>query len=186
MLLSCVPFSLNPHSLHVCDKIPTPRMTGSASRSARPYLSSDSFTRSHICAFSPAVWNNLWGPAEKPRVSLLSCFFPRCLTASIKVCQAVMCSGEGNGNPLQYSCLENPMDRGGWRAMVHGVTKVRLDLATKQQQCAWLSCLLYTWGPGHIAASDFVGLKWGLTFCISNKIPSGAVAADFQPTLWEA
>ena len=31
--------------------------------------------------------------------------------------------GEGNGNPLQYSCLENPMDRGGWWASVHGVAK---------------------------------------------------------------
>ena len=31
--------------------------------------------------------------------------------------------GEGNGNPLQYSCLENFMDRGAWRATVHGVTK---------------------------------------------------------------
>ena len=31
--------------------------------------------------------------------------------------------GEGNGNPLQYSCLENPMDRGAWRATVHGVAK---------------------------------------------------------------
>ena len=31
--------------------------------------------------------------------------------------------GEGHGNPLQYSCLENPMDRGAWRATVHGVTK---------------------------------------------------------------
>ena len=30
--------------------------------------------------------------------------------------------GEGNDNPLQYSCLENPMDRGAWRATVHGVT----------------------------------------------------------------
>ena len=30
--------------------------------------------------------------------------------------------GEGNGNPLQYSCLENPMDRGAWKATVHGVT----------------------------------------------------------------
>ena len=29
----------------------------------------------------------------------------------------------GNGNPLQYSCLENPMDRGTWQATVHGVTK---------------------------------------------------------------
>ena len=33
--------------------------------------------------------------------------------------------GEGNGNPLQYSCLDNPMDRGAWQATVHGVTKNR-------------------------------------------------------------
>ena len=31
--------------------------------------------------------------------------------------------GEGNGNPLQYSCLGNPRDRGAWWATVHGVTK---------------------------------------------------------------
>ena len=31
--------------------------------------------------------------------------------------------GEGHGNPLQYSCLENPMDRGPWQATVHRVTK---------------------------------------------------------------
>ena len=31
--------------------------------------------------------------------------------------------GVGNGNPLQYSCLKNPIDRGAWRATVHGVTK---------------------------------------------------------------
>ena len=31
--------------------------------------------------------------------------------------------GGVNGNPLQYSCLGNPMDRGGWQAMVHGVAK---------------------------------------------------------------
>ena len=33
------------------------------------------------------------------------------------------CPGEGNGNPLQYSCLENPMDRGAWQATVHEVAK---------------------------------------------------------------
>ena len=33
--------------------------------------------------------------------------------------------GEGNGNPLQCSCLENPMERGGWRATVHGVAESR-------------------------------------------------------------
>ena len=38
--------------------------------------------------------------------------------------------GEGNGNPLQYSCLENSMDRGAWRATVHGVARVGHDLAT--------------------------------------------------------
>ena len=31
--------------------------------------------------------------------------------------------GEGNGSPLQYSCLGNPMDRGAWRATVHGAAK---------------------------------------------------------------
>ena len=36
--------------------------------------------------------------------------------------------GEGNGNPLQYSCLENPMDRGAWKAIVHRVTKSRTRL----------------------------------------------------------
>ena len=39
--------------------------------------------------------------------------------------------GEGNGNPLQYSCLGNPMDRGVWQATAHGITRVRHDLATK-------------------------------------------------------
>ena len=40
--------------------------------------------------------------------------------------------GEGNGNPLQYSCLENPMDRRAWQSTVHGVTK-------SQTQLKWLS-----------------------------------------------
>ena len=35
--------------------------------------------------------------------------------------------GEGNGSPSQYSCLENPIDREGWQATVHGVTK-ELDM----------------------------------------------------------
>ena len=37
--------------------------------------------------------------------------------------------GEGNGNPLQYSCLGNPMDRGAWWAIVHGVIKSRTQLS---------------------------------------------------------
>ena len=38
-------------------------------------------------------------------------------------------SGEGNGNQLQYPCLENPMDRGAWYATVHGVAKSRTRLS---------------------------------------------------------
>ena len=38
-------------------------------------------------------------------------------------------TGEGNGTPLQYSCLENPMDRGAWWAAVHGVAKSRTRLS---------------------------------------------------------
>ena len=37
--------------------------------------------------------------------------------------------GEGNGNPLQYSCLGNPMDRGAWQATVHGVANSRIQLS---------------------------------------------------------
>ena len=38
-------------------------------------------------------------------------------------------SGGGNGNPFQYSCLVNPMDREAWQGIVHGVTKSRMGLS---------------------------------------------------------
>jgi len=47
------------------------------------------------------------------------------------ICGPGRSPGEGNGNPLQYYYLENPMDRGAWRATVHGVTRVEHDLVTK-------------------------------------------------------
>ena len=45
--------------------------------------------------------------------------------------------GEGNGSPLQYSCLENSMDRGVWQATVHEVRKSRTWLITAQHMCTW-------------------------------------------------
>ena len=42
---------------------------------------------------------------------------------------SLSCIGEGNGTPLQYSCLENPMDRGAWWAAVHGAAKSRTRLS---------------------------------------------------------
>jgi len=49
---------------------------------------------------------------------------------------------EGNCNLLQYSCLENPIDRGAWQTTVHGVTRVRHDLATKPQPPIYLIFVL--------------------------------------------
>ena len=48
---------------------------------------------------------------------------------------------EGNGNPLQYSCLENPMDRGAWQATVYRVTRVGHNLVTKERE-RLISCCL--------------------------------------------
>ena len=41
--------------------------------------------------------------------------------------------GGGLGNPLQYSCLENPMDRGAWQATVHGVAQSQTQLSAHEQ-----------------------------------------------------
>ena len=51
--------------------------------------------------------------------------------------------GEGNGNPLQYSCLENSMDGGAWWAIVHGVTKSRTELSnfTETSHCSNSPCV---------------------------------------------
>ena len=58
--------------------------------------------------------------------------------------------GEGNANPLQYSCLGNPMDRGAWRAITHGVIKSRTWLSMQQQhqasrrpRLAFNQCLIF-------------------------------------------
>ena len=50
------------------------------------------------------------------------------------------CPGEGNGNPLQYLCLGNPMDRGAWQATVHGVTKsqTRLSCLNNNEKPHWV------------------------------------------------
>ena len=52
----------------------------------------------------------------------------------------------GNGNPFQYSCLGNPMDRGAWWATVHGEARVKQDLVTKQRPVTKLFSL--SWRAG--------------------------------------
>ena len=46
--------------------------------------------------------------------------------------------GGGNDNPLQYSCLENPMDSGAWQAVVHGITKSQTRLSTHGHTLQWM------------------------------------------------
>ena len=59
-------------------------------------------------------------------------FLPFSIIGYYKILNIVSCAiqyGEGNGTPLQYSCLENPMDGGAWKAAVHGVSKSRTRLS---------------------------------------------------------
>ena len=52
--------------------------------------------------------------------------FPKVMTLQLIILNtSKIIIGEGNGNPLQYSCLENPMDGEAWQAVVHGVAKSR-------------------------------------------------------------
>ena len=51
-------------------------------------------------------------------------------------------SGKGNGNPFQYSCLENPTDRGAWQATVHSVAKSQTPLSNQHFDSAVLEILL--------------------------------------------
>ena len=50
--------------------------------------------------------------------------------------------GGGHGNPLQYSCLRNPMDRGAWWAIIHRVTKSQTQLSTHTHILPWVPHLM--------------------------------------------
>ena len=77
--------------------------------------------------------------------------------------------GEGNGTPLQYSCLENPMDGGAWKAAVHGVAKSRTRLndftftfhfhALEKEMATHSSVLAWDGGAGWAAVSG-VAQSW--------------------------
>ena len=87
----------------------------------------------------------VYGPLSSKRYL---CFLIHCLDLS----------GEGNGNPLQYSCLENSMDEGAWWATVHGITKSRTrmsdftftfylprELSSKESACQCKKCGFDPW-----------------------------------------
>ena len=86
--------------------------------------------------------------------------------------------GEGNGNPLQYSCLENPMDRGVWQATVLGVTRVGYDLVTKPPPPPFLMCCLFLWY--NIVHDQAVLAKW--VFSISQIKKNAFISTLFLPS----
>ena len=104
--------------------------------------------------------------------------------------------GEGNGTPLQYSCLENPMDRGAWWATVHGVVKsqtwlsdftftfhfhaLEKEMATHSSVLAWR--IPGTGEPGGLSSmrSHRVGHDW--SDLAAAAAPSEIVSLFFQPS----
>ena len=82
---------------------------------------------------------------------------PKGLFGQPNICMLLwLIFGEGNGNPLQYSCLENPMDRGAWQST--GSQRVRHYSATKQRiNLMQLHDFIYHWDRTN---SEFMSLTW--------------------------
>ena len=106
--------------------------------------------------------------------------------------------GGGDGNPLQYSCLGNPIDRGTWRAKVHGVARVGHDLETKPPPpfCFYpsplkLHCISHHRGRLSCCFQSLVGASrvsrrlpqpTGLSLFYSNRGGEGAGAGGTSPS----
>ena len=125
--------------------------------------------------FSGRAWNkkNKWKQKEA-RLRVTPILF---ISAPSKIPHLILVVGEGNGTPLQYSCLENPMDGGAWWAAVHGVAKswtqlsdftftfhfpaLEKEMVTHSSSClenprdggAW-------WAAVHGVAQSRIWLKW--------------------------
>ena len=74
-----------------------------------------------LIIFEAGGFGKQWGSESKKKKSACHAGDPDSIPGSGRF------PGEGNGIPLQYSSLENPMDKGAWRAKVHGVTKSQQD-----------------------------------------------------------
>ena len=87
--------------------------------------------------------------------------------------------GEGNYNSLQYSCLGNPMDRGAWWATVHGVSRVRHNRATKQQQQLPALEHLIRSADASVQQLPLPTLPPSLTYKCSKSLPSKPPVCKF-------
>ena len=96
--------------------------------------------------------------------------------------------GERNGNPLQYSCLENLLDRRAWQAPVHGVPRVGHDLATKLPesnkcgasifvQVTWVQSLRWEDPLEYVMATHSSIFTWGILWTVE---PGGLQSIGLQ------
>ena len=76
--------------------------------------------------------------------------------------------GEGNGNPLQYSCLENPMDRGAWRATIHRVAMSRTRL---KRLNTWHACTLWVCSPLILTTAPWTGIILSIFYLENRGFP---------------
>ena len=123
--------------------------------------------------FSILAWRILW--TEEPD-GLLSIGSHRVGHGWRDLACMHACIGEGNGNPVQYSCLENPRDRGAWWAAVYGVAQSRTRLKRRSSSssssmpifCHFMSpAPRHFWGDGPIISLPyFTTVK--LVFTLSN------------------
>ena len=91
-----------------------------------------------LSLFTFIHWRRKWQPTpvflpgeSQGRGSLVGCRLWGCTesdTTATSLSLFLSCIGEGNGNPLQYSCLENPRDGGAWWAAIYGVAQSRIRL----------------------------------------------------------
>ena len=86
--------------------------------------------------------------------------------------------GEGNGNPLQYSCLKNHMDRGGWWATVHGVTKSLTRLSTHTHIHTHTHTHTHTLPSSKFILSLFTLLNLNFLSCYQIKRPEIFIVKD--------
>ena len=118
--------------------------------------------------------------------------------------------GEGHGNPLQYSCLRSPIDRGAWQATVHGVAKSWILLKQDSmhvhvQDCTVGAFQTWDWDPGSLASKSVLFRKnfhpegiWSLrvrakslqlnpTLCfpVDHSPPGSSVHGIFQARMLE-
>ena len=138
-------------------------------------------------------------PTVSDTVNCYHCF--QCRTSRLNVAH-ILCAlgeprsenGEGNGNPLQFSCLENPMDWGAWYAAIHGVAKSQTQLSdftftfhfhALEKEMATHSSVLAWRIPGTGEAGGLLSMGSHRVRHVWSDLAAAAAAAQINNTKWQ-